>query len=99
MTFYVGQKVVCVNDLNWYEPSASKYFPKRGSIYTIRGMRGPYFDGMHGCYLNEIINPPDANGEEWTFCVSRFRPVTDRKTDISIFTQMLTPNSKEKIKT
>lgn len=83
--FRIGQKVVCVNAA----PDKGRTFPHGkelvlSAIYTVQstGLRGPY-DFSSCIALTEI---PD-----WQYRVTRFRPVVDRKTDISIFTEMLKP--------
>lgn len=99
MAFHVGQKVVCV-DVS--APLAGKTI--RGSLvnanlngltlgatYTVRGFGISWTDGSAGIYLDEIVRIAHE-GAEITFAARRFRPVIERKTDISIFTAMLTPN-------
>jgi len=96
MTFRVGQKVVCVNsekfrnmDLNL----SGGLFPKKGMIYTVRG----FSIGGH-VLLDEIVELPHLWLEgygEGGWLVWRFRPVVERKTDISIFTAMLKPSKVE----
>lgn len=98
--FYVGQKVVCVSD----EPKnpcvlngrilADDYwpnFPKKGKIYTVRGFFCDDPD-LCGIYLVELINPVRHYTKgfvEGGFRAENFRPLEERKTDISIFTEML----------
>lgn len=93
MTFRVGQKVVCWN-ADW--PKASYYgeevLPQKDEVYTIRELLE--IAGRTLLRVNEIRNPVmDYNfGKyECAFHISRFRPIVERKTDISIFTKMLTP--------
>ena len=99
MSFHVGQKIVCINgnfkDSRWYR---SLYQPKQGHIYTIRDFAHAEYvaasDSPSGSfvYLVEIINPPVLwyNGFwELAWPLRRFRPVIERKTDISIFTKIL----------
>jgi hypothetical protein len=90
MTFHVGQKVVCVkaewSDLN------GETAPVAGGIYTIRAII-TYPDDFAGLLLVEIINAPRYYAEglfECDFIATKFRPIVERKTDISIFTAMLT---------
>lgn len=92
MTFRVGQKVVCVVD-----PSASlkmRYpeavFPSLKAVYTIRSMF-PY-NGKVLLRFCELNNSRSVwNGIERGFNSKYFRPIVERKTDISVFTKMLTP--------
>jgi hypothetical protein len=84
MAFHVGQKVVCVDDTD--QPAAP--YVVRGRIYTISDMHEPR-DGL-GLYLEEV--PCVETDDYWgSFKAERFRPIIERKTDISIFTAMLKP--------
>jgi hypothetical protein len=79
MNFRVGQKVVCI-DATDCELSLSE-----NAIYTITSIRHPYLrvdckPGL-GIFGDEV-----ARG----YYSTRFRPIVERKTDISIFTRMLT---------
>jgi hypothetical protein len=102
--FYVGQKVVCVDD-----EAHKKYVPKgysasdgdmggltKGRVYTIR-KTGEFLPGNFLVWLEEILRPIEAD----TVCLiygecgydpRRFRPIVERKTDISVFTAMLDPS-------
>jgi len=100
--FRVGQKVVCIND-TWNEYHAQVVraldvvLPVKGEIYTIRSIIvRPHRSDL---LLHEIINPIieyDIGPAEQHFNVLRFKPVVERKTDISIFKAMLNP-SKEQV--
>src|SRR6267142_1934690 len=98
MTFYVGQKVVCINDIPpLNHPRAHEAFDRsmnglrKGMIYTVRetGLRA-WMDGAPCIKLQEIIRPY-ADSPYWA---ARFRPVAERKTDISLFKKMLIPAPK-----
>jgi hypothetical protein len=85
--FHVGQKVVYIGPGRWEDqdgdPCAGFALPVPGPIYTIfeiSQMRGKLF-----LTLNEF-------SPRWAFGAKYFRPVVERKTDISIFTDMLLPN-------
>jgi hypothetical protein len=93
--FYVGQKVVCVND------RASHGFPQNdmggltaGQIYTVSkvGVRS-WLDGAPCIFVAEIFRGDSERG----FWEHRFRPVVDRKTDISIFTKILNDVNKREL--
>lgn len=97
--FYVGQKVVCIDD-NWAGyPIWVAHVPNRPirrEIYTVRSIYS--YGGSSGLLLEELKNPIT----EWRhvtceggFLVRRFRPAVERKTSIEIFTRMLNP-SKER---
>lgn len=75
--FRVGQKVVCVDD------SGYRKIIHKGDVYTVIGLApGGFID------MIEIDCEPDALGNSG-FYSRRFRPVQERKTDISVFTAML----------
>lgn len=87
-----GQKVESI--MKWPNfPKSPDNQPVKGGIYTIRDVCWFY----DGCYLrlNEIHNvawDDETYGlTEPGFMVSGFRPVVERKTDISIFERMLHP--------
>lgn len=83
MTFRVGQKVVCVDDS--VNPETVDYTPcrpRKGEIYTVRGLIvQPHIEG-YGMYLEEIPNPAiiwsDQDELEWPFKPERFRPIVER---------------------
>lgn len=80
MTFRVGMKVVCVDDSDsWRGPTSVR----KGIIYTIRALRmAP--DGECGVELIEV-----KSRAPFGFFQDRFRPIVERKTDISVFTEIL----------
>lgn len=98
MNFRVGQKVVCVDDSIgcWVKHKTLE----AGRVYTIRGFDVVDVVGHPGVFLEEVINenyPPCTRWSdiEISYRPERFRPVIERKTDISIFTEMLTPKQRE----
>lgn len=100
MTFRVGQKVVCI--IHWPE-HLRRYdaiYAEKGEIYTIRGFC-PGTDGVTRLYLQEIHNRPMRSLSlglmEFGFKASAFRPVVERKTDISIFKKILAPAGRENV--
>lgn len=96
--FHVGQKVVCVD-----ASANKKYLPPgycisdpdldglaKGRIYIIRGII--FIRRVPCVFLEEIIREVEpAFGFEAPYSAARFRPIVERKTDISIFTKMLKP--------
>jgi hypothetical protein len=82
MTFQVGQKVECIDaddqDLFIGDTPVAK-----GEFYHVREA----YDHWQGqaMRVQEIRNPIDR-----AYFASRFRAVVEAKTDISIFTEMLT---------
>lgn len=99
MTFRVGQRVVCVDD-TIARGYGDENYPKRGDIYTIRAIM-PFLSecGEAMFLLHEVTNSVrDYRTDDYSlvrtekpFGARRFRPLIERKTDISIFTAMLTP--------
>ncbi|MDR6818470.1 hypothetical protein J2X76_003647 [Neorhizobium sp. 2083] len=93
--FHVGQKVVLVES---FGPRALRrgadegvVLPVKGQIYTVREFDPDVSNGVVCIRLNEIVNGPDPeDGMEASFVASMFRPVVERKTDISVFTALLT---------
>ena len=67
--------------------------PVKGNIYTIRDILDVSYYGPC-CRLQEIVNQPRQYNEgfhEAGYGVYGFRPVVERKTDISVFQSLLTP--------
>lgn len=92
--FQVGQKVVCVDDAC---PAGRRWNENpplcRGLIYTI----GRILIDDDGDLIVHLIELPRSKRSrlQWGnlvgFAARRFRPLIEHKTDISIFTRMLTP--------
>lgn len=79
MTFHVGQKVVCV------EGTSGHHVLVLGQVYTIARI------GMFGRALHvDVVECSTDIRLGWR--AARFRPVVERKTDISVFTAMLKPS-------
>lgn len=93
--FRVGQKVVCVDSkLPTHARNRNMDGLTEGAIYTIRATDVWCWvnDRYDGVYLVEIVRavvPGCEHEPEVPFWKHRFRPVVERKTDISIFTAML----------
>ena len=82
--FRVGQKVVCVDA----EGSPSLVKNKIYTISHIRSKAHSHWRGQFGFWIGLFLhetNPRFSGG----FAPQRFRPVVERKTDISVFTEML----------
>lgn len=84
--FYVGQRVVCIDDT--FDPSIvewADHLPRAGEVYTVRsctdapdhatGVPGPSFK------LLEVENPRTEQGGEVTFSTERFEPIDDPSMD------------------
>jgi hypothetical protein len=86
--FHAGQRVVCV-DASPNRLCGVKLLT-RGAIYVVRAIdvKPKWQASGWGVHLEEIriVHPA---GMEWPFHPRRFRPITPRKTDISMFTKML----------
>jgi hypothetical protein len=93
MTFRVGQKVECVDD-NFGQLSKDwdqlyvKNLPKVGDICIVSYV-GP-FPGYTPAWI--FIRLEGFSGG---FIPSNFRPIVERKTDISVFTAMLNANKQD----
>jgi hypothetical protein len=79
MMFNIGQKVVCVDD-------GGTVLVERGRIYTVHGIGASPKLGLAMLWLDEVLG---ADIELAGMYARRFRPIVERKTDISIFTKML----------
>jgi len=88
--FRVGQKVVCINDTN--APSL-----EQGRVYTVTAVLDVLLGTRLGTWEAGLVVAETSTVDgSIGFAVSRFRPVAERKTDISLFRAMLTP-SKQKV--
>ncbi len=95
--FQVGQKVVCVDDrygaYSAYLTGACmgqgqvNLYVKRGAIYTIREI-----GCVHRCAPSLLcvrVVEIKLDEEDSPLAAARFRPVVERKTDISVFQHLL----------
>jgi hypothetical protein len=78
MAFRSGQRVACIDD-KWDWPGSH---PVKGEVYTIAAVV-PHRDGTKHCPHLVIV------GFSFQYAQQNFRPLVERKTDISIFTAML----------
>ena len=99
MSFYVGQKIVCIDNTlkngrgeiivgvrGTHRAVGDLDGLQIGQIYSIRGFGESWETGELGVFLNEIIRPLEPGGpDEIPYRISRFRPLIERKTDISAF--------------
>ena len=90
--FYVGQKVVCINNgpsrFGWQ--SRPKIL-KKGAIYTVTKCWHHEVNKVPAVSLAEVEPIFGYNG----FDAARFAPIDKRPTDISIFKRMLTPSKQD----
>lgn len=97
MALYPGQKVEFIGRGNYARLPSSEERPRHGVVYTVRDVYIHESEpGVVGVRLSEIVRPrhpiyPVEKGWDAT----EFRPIVERKTDISIFTKMLTPDKEE----
>lgn len=89
--FRIGQKVVCVDDEEW---SNHQRRIRAGEIYTIAAFGVHPADGNEECAFLVGVKRI-FRGVDYPFGLYRFRPIVERKTDISVFTKMLTPQGIE----
>jgi len=97
--FHVGQKVVCVCTPDIIEEVAhlGEVLPQEGVVYTIRAIQDAdpfYYSGEIAFLLFEIRNKSREGANlgtcEPNFHSALFRPLVEHKTNISVFTEMLT---------
>lgn len=79
MTFRVGQKVVVVDD------SHATGFFSNGDVFTVLALQCEY-DGSDERMVVDC-RPCDFGTRSWS--KQRFRPIVERKTDISVFHEIL----------
>ncbi|NLS03589.1 hypothetical protein HGP14_09485 [Rhizobium sp. P32RR-XVIII] len=87
--FQVGQKVAAIEDL---ECGVAK-----GRILTVSCIEGGDFDAFDGTKQHVALSFYEVRTRSGYcgFDARFFRPVVSRKTDISIFTAMLTPKTEQ----
>ena len=97
--FHVGQMVVCVDDtpLTLGGIQCTLDGLTRDRVYTVRetGLYCPHGTGQPCIRVAEIYRETRYGIVDCPYAARRFRPVTERQTDISIFTDMLTSAPKE----
>lgn len=104
MSFHVGQKVVCVDDRERVSQKDCGFFGRfrkyrrlhhnlnKGDIYPVTGVGVRRCDRSGEYYEMLLLGGAWHFGHtEIGFPSFQFRPLLERKTDISIFTAMLTP--------
>jgi hypothetical protein len=90
-TFEVGQRIVCV-DASPNRLTPDSRLLVAGKIYVIRAIdlgsswKWPWW----GVHLEGVrVFYPGNDALEWALHPARFRPVTERPTDIAIFKKLL----------
>lgn len=108
MSFHVGQKVVCVDDamrVSWRKSGFFGRFRRyrdlghnlnRGDVYTVTAITAVR------CTTSRVVFRMLHVAGAWHFGAPtigfpafQFRPAVETKTDISIFTRMLTPQRED----
>lgn len=87
---FVGRKVVCTEDA-WVTLNGETC-PRTGETYTIRRVRLDTTRPGIFLQLEEIVNEPHRyveGMEECAFDIKYFRPLVDRRTDISSLRALL----------
>lgn len=84
--FRVGQKVVCVDASRCYRKIETDLV--KGAIYEIEAVET--FGGDFGL----VVTGARSWWPSGAYNAVRFRPIVEHKTDISIFTKMLTPKTR-----
>lgn len=95
--FRVGQKVVCVRYIR--DPEAPGADLQVGAVYTVGWLGVQSVDGeSNGMLFIDPVEAPNPESDEWCrgYDASHFRPVIERKTDISALKALLNP-SREKV--
>ena len=93
--WFRGQKVVCIDDTDFPISKMHGFAtPVKDVVYHIREIVDYPHLNCVGFSFVEIRNPAVRWRDglrEITFHQSKFRPVIEKKTDITIFTEMLKP--------
>lgn len=101
MMFYRGQKVICVDTWPpqtlfawlrrcWDEWRHPYTHPIKGNVYTVERV---HINDETGALCLDLVELTDGRDFWDGFWACGFRPVVERKTDISVFKAML--NSKK----
>ena len=92
MAFYVGQKVECIDNSNSVPglPCPPLKTPLTVSYVYL------HWSGEEAIDLVEVPNPA-GRGFDRGYNAFYFRPIVERKTDISVFTKMLDRENKRMV--
>lgn len=97
LDWHVGMKVVCILEGEWASTLDGRSYgdlraPEVGIVYTISRIISQ--GGLVAIQLDELPTQ-HRSGIEVAFLADHFRPLPHRKTDISVFTAMLTSNKQK----
>lgn len=93
LDWHVVMQVVCIDD--YVDPEQPPHpVPAIGAVCTLERI----YVAHDGEVMVELVEFPSPETEDWYagFVAKDFRPLVQRKTDISIFTRMLNP-SKQRV--
>lgn len=94
MSFHVGQKVECIATFCVVMLYPEICFPEKGRVYTVRNVLDlPGGIGLRLVEIKNELSDTRVGPFEPTFIDAAFRPITENKTDISIFKKLLNPSS------
>lgn len=94
MIFRVGQKVACIKAAS-LAPYIGTHDTVKGRVYTVRDVYACPAAGKPALRFDEHINPIHPTyGVECGYFAERFRPLVERKTDISFAHEILRKASK-----
>jgi len=95
MAWRVGMKCELVDD-DWTPRRVPLQYPVKGQVYVVRTVDISALSGRVGLRLQGIKNRRHPRiGAEYGFLASRFRPIVDRKTDISFAHEILRTVTKD----
>jgi hypothetical protein len=93
--FAIGQKILCVRD-DWKNAlfglsvrETGERYPVKDRVYTVIGHDWLLLSDLPGIMIAEVNN-------DCIWAEQNFRPIEQRKTDISVFKELLV-NPKQKI--
>lgn len=95
MSFHLGQKIVCICDDWRYPGKGLVLLPTKGAVYIFAGWND--WPGVPAGFLFIAEIPKWQGFRLISFLGLFFRPVVERKTDISIFKRLLQPAPGEKV--
>jgi len=94
MTFHIGQLVACTVHRSKQDRHPGRLYPEKDAPHRIRGVYA--WKGRTILLLSGIINTPCSDGVEPGFNAKYFRPIVEKKTDISFAHEILRKASKTK---
>lgn len=101
MSFYIGQKVVCINNTPMF-PGENLNGLRKNAVYTIRWhgfISLGYFPSEYKVRVEELYRKKRSNSimEDLPYLAHRFKPLREKPTSIEVFERLLHPKEKEKV--